>query len=136
MIRTNARLRRALGPPLLAGALGACGDASTAPVIPVATRLELGRDTLTLFVPANTTLTPVVLDQSGAPMAGAAVSFASRDTTTARVDPAGAVTGVAAGETWVVGTSGVAVDSARVTVRYHVLAGETRARVRGADGRD
>ncbi len=136
MICTNARLRRALWPPLLVGALGACGDASTSPVIPVATRLDLGRDTLTLFVPTNTTLTPVVLDQSGAPMAGAAVLLASRDTTTARVDAAGAVTGVAAGETWVVGTSGVAVDSARVTVRYHVLAGEARARVRGTDGRD
>ncbi|HEX6589546.1 MAG TPA: Ig-like domain-containing protein, partial [Longimicrobiales bacterium] len=55
-------------------------------------------------------------DASGAPIAGAAFTWESRDTTVATVDADGTVAGRLVGSTWIVGTHGALSDSALVTV--------------------
>ena len=57
-----------------------------------------------------------VHDANGHPVAGAEIAWASGDTAVARVDSAGLVTGVSAGETTVTAASGSVAGEARLTV--------------------
>ncbi|HEX6589667.1 MAG TPA: Ig-like domain-containing protein [Longimicrobiales bacterium] len=61
-------------------------------------------------------------DASGAPIAGAAFTWASRDTTVATVDADGTVAGRLVGSAWIVGTHGALSDSALVTVTAGAVA--------------
>ncbi|MDQ6831637.1 MAG: Ig-like domain-containing protein [Gemmatimonadota bacterium] len=61
-------------------------------------------------------LTVTVKDLRGHLIAGAPVSFVSYDATIARVNAAGVVTGVSAGDTKILVTSGAVSDSARIRV--------------------
>lgn len=143
MERNPSRSRRSAGCILMVLGLFSCSDASgpegdtrKQEVTPIATRMQLSQKSITLVVPATSIVSGVVLDQTGAVMPAAVVTFTSRDSTTVRVDGSGLLTAVAAGESWVVAVSGALRDSISVTVRYHVAVNETKARLRGADGQD
>jgi len=117
---------------LLSAACGDFGPAGPEEFVPVPTTLRLtGPSPLVLVVPAAADLQATVTDQAGQPMSGEAVSFVSRDTTTATVSTAGRVTAVASGEVWVVASSGSLRDSVRVETRYYVLDGAAIGRIRG-----
>lgn len=121
-----------------AAILAACSDGghptAVTPDPPVPTRLEITEESITVVVPATRSLTAVVRDQRGEVMAQV-VTFTSRDPTTARVDGS-SLAAVAPGETWVVATAGALTDSVPVVVRYDVLAGEARLRIRTSRGKD
>lgn len=126
-----------LGVLLAVAFAAACSDADPAAVRedPVATHIEIVDRDLTLFIPASKTLVSVVRDQWGAVMT-APVTYASRDSSTARVEGGTTLVAVAPGETRLVATAGRAVDSTSVVVRYEVLSGEARVRIRSTKGMD
>ncbi len=128
------RAKRALIGALVTGSFmaGACKDGGTTPFVPVATGLAVSAPDKQVFVESSIQLSGAVRDQEGSPMTTEPILWISRDPTTAAVDSTGTVRGVAAGEVWIVATSGLLADSVRIDVRYHVFADEVRVRVRGA----
>ena len=128
------RAKRALIGALVTGSFmaGACKDGGTTPFVPVATGLAVSAPDKQVFVESSIQLSAAVRDQEGSPMTTEPILWISRDPTTAAVDSTGTVRGVAAGEVWIVATSGLLADSVRIDVRYHVFADEVRVRVRGA----
>ena len=130
------RARRATLGALAVGSclVGACKDSATAPepFVPVATGLTISADEREVYAESEIQFGAAVNDQRGSPMTTQPILWVSRDPTTATVDVDGTVRGVAAGEVWIVATSGALADSVSVDVRFHVLADEVRVRVRGA----
>ena len=102
----------------------ACGgkDAPTGPTegdapTPIATTLTISETALSLSsVGATAQLTATVLDQTGATMSGASVSWASSDTDVAAVSTMGLVTAVATGMANITATLGSLQATAIVTV--------------------
>ena len=116
---------------LLLGVVSCGGDSSpTTPtpgagggttVTPVATSIDVSGGSATggiTFVSLTqaSTLTAIVRDQSGSPIAGAPVTWASSDQAVATVSSAGLVTAVANGTAVITATSGSASGTASVTV--------------------
>ena len=116
---------------LLLGVVSCSGDSSpTTPtpgagggttVTPVATSIDVSGGSATggiTFVSLTqaSTLTAIVRDQSGSPIAGAPVTWASSDQAVATVSSAGLVTAVANGTAVITATSGSASGTASVTV--------------------
>lgn len=113
--------------------LGCDSELSTEPdPIPVPTGLEIQGPTVRLVVGRTARVEAAVQSSKGGAMAGQAITFASRDTTTMTVDSTGTVTGVRAGEAYVVATAGQFRDSALIQVAFDLLPGEGRARLRSA----
>ncbi|HXI33296.1 MAG TPA: hypothetical protein VNH63_04385, partial [Gemmatimonadales bacterium] len=93
-------------------------DTVTVTVAQVATTLAITPDT-TAFNRINDTVTASVVanDARGHPVAGTAITWATRGASIATVDAAGKITSHAAeGTTYIVGTSGLLADSVRVVV--------------------
>lgn len=86
------------------------------PLPAIAASIELSPDSVPLSVGAEVLVSAVVRDASNAEMSGAPVSWLSRQPAIASVNAGGYVTGVAAGSTWIVATSGPVSDSVPVTV--------------------
>lgn len=119
-------------PGLAAALILAACEALEEAAPPVPTTLAvLTRDTM-LFDGATLQLQAEVRDRNGQPITNAAVSWTSRDSSTASVSSAGLLTARAAGETWVVATADQLADSVFIGVRFRVAAGEARVRVQGA----
>lgn len=111
----------------------ACGDDGTAPEDPpVATTVRLTGLERPIFEGDSARLGATVRDQRGAVMAGTPVTWTSRDSTTAVVDTAGVVRGVATGEAWIVAAAGLLADSVAADVRFDVAPGAARVRLTGA----
>jgi hypothetical protein len=100
--------------------LVACGDSTTAPVVPpapVATSIVLSAMSLSFSsIGATQQLSATVKAQNGATMSGASVSWASSAASVATVSSSGAVTSVADGTATITATSGSASGTAAVTV--------------------
>jgi hypothetical protein len=119
------------------GALVACGDGDGGtgppqPPTPVATSIVLKTHDADVSLGAIITLTAEVRDQSGQIMPTAPITWTSRDPAMASVTASGSVRGELAGETWIVASSGLLADSARVQTRFVVAPGEARLRMTGA----
>lgn len=88
-------------------AVGGCGGdgngGGTGPT-PVFTTLEVNPTTVNVAVTGTQALTARALDQTGNPMSGLTVTYASSDQTKATVTQAGVVTGVAAGTAQITAT--------------------------------
>jgi hypothetical protein len=100
--------------------LVACGDSTTAPVVPpapVATSIVLSAMSLSFSsIGATQQLSATVKAQNGATTSGASVSWASSAASVATVSSSGAVTSVADGTATITATSGSASGTAAVTV--------------------
>lgn len=119
-------------PLVLLGSLSGCGDDSTGPSsVPAAVRISPLSEPV--IVGATVSLSATVLDDTGRAMSGIGVEWASRDTTTVTVDASGGVTAVRMGEGWVVARAGSLSDSVLVDVRFALVPGEGRIRVRGSE---
>ena len=107
----------------------ACGgkDAPTGPTedgtpTPVATTLTLSATVLSFStLGATEQLTPTVLDQNGATLSGASVSWASSASTVASVSSTGLITALADGTATITATSGSATGTASVIVQQAAL---------------
>lgn len=100
---------------VLLGTLTSCRD-TTGP--PVATTIALSSTSLTFAsLDEVQPLIATVLDQGGATLMGATVTWMSSATSVATVSPAGVVTAVANGAATITATSGSATGSASVTVQ-------------------
>jgi plastocyanin len=88
-------------------AVGGCGGdgngGGTGPT-PVFTTLEVNPTTVNVAVTGTQALTARALDQTGNPMSGLTVTYASSDQTKATVTQAGVVTGVAVGTAQITAT--------------------------------
>lgn len=104
---TGHRIRRGLGVFVAISiiiVLAACGS-STASSGPASIAIvDLGK-VFAMVVGTNVTLRTVVNDAAGNNIANAVVSFTSRKPQVAIVDGAGAVTGVASGNTYIVAST-------------------------------
>ena len=112
-----ARLRRLAGTlTVLASALfAACGDDPVEP--PVATTITVTPASAAFSAQGETAqFTATVLDQNGAAMAGAPVSWSSSDNAVATVSSTGLVTAAGNGAATITAASGGASGSASVTV--------------------
>jgi alpha-tubulin suppressor-like RCC1 family protein len=105
---------------VLIASLGCAGSESptgTEEPVPVATRVSLSPEVVLLTEVGSTSqLTATVLDQRGAPMMSAPVSWASSSPTVATVSAGGLVTAVSNGEATIAVTAGTATGTTSVTV--------------------
>lgn len=101
-----------------------CGTASTTVrvvlVVAVPTSVTVSPPSVALRVGDSVPLTATVYDQAGQILAGAAVTFASADTSVATVSTSGVVSGVALGSTSVTASGG----AARAAVPVHVISND------------
>lgn len=109
---------------------GGCGDSSTGGVVvigPVPDQVIVTPVTRTLLIGESAQLSASVLDEDGAAIVAATVTWASQNPTLATVTSAGLVTGVSAGITLVTATAqsggGEASGSSAITVEDDVQAG-------------
>lgn len=108
---------RANGTASITATVDASSASRLVTVSQVATSIQLSTDTLNFTSLGDTaTVTATVLDASGQPMAGAAVMWASSDTSVSVVDSIGVVTSRANGTATITATSGAAVVTASVAV--------------------
>lgn len=114
--------RRAWFGLLLAGLVLGCSDGGTGPdkTVPVAT-VQIQGMPEELYVGATAQLTGTAHDANGAALAGRDMSWISSDTTIARVDAQGMVTGRAAGDAVIVATSESRSATATVRVRLETV---------------
>ena len=126
-----ATARRSLALRLFTFAgMAAAGCQGTEPD-PVPTALHVIGPTQRLAI-GSTFVLKANVEAGATTLTTATVTWASRDSTTATVDPAGNLTAKRAGEAWVVGTSGPVKDSALVEVAFATAAGQGQMRVRSA----
>ncbi len=105
---------------LLVGMIAGCGDSSTDPPDPaVATTVTLSPSTLNFSSVGETQqLTATVLDQDGARISGASVTWVPSSSSVASVSSTGLVTAVANGTATITATSGTASGTASVVVVF------------------
>jgi uncharacterized protein YjdB len=116
----NTRKTRfaAISAIMAAFALAGCDDSPTDPPLdPVAADVQVSPDEATLlFIGATADLSATVIDEAGAPISGAQVSWSTSDAEVATVSAEGSVTAVANGSVTITASSGDAQGSADITV--------------------
>ena len=105
------------GSALIIGSAGGVADTIPVTVRQVAATVTATPSALTLKVNTTAQLSATVADSGGALIAAAVVTWRSENSSVARVDAAGLVTGVEGGTTSIIATSGSAADTVVVTVR-------------------
>ena len=96
-----------------------CGDDGTAPIdTPQAVSVSINPDTVTLPIGESHQVTVLALDSAGSVILGAPFVFAIADSTIARVNSSGRVSGTGPGTTTLVAVSGEASASVPVQVFY------------------
>lgn len=100
---------------LTALVLASCGGGGTEPS-PVLTTISLSLTPPTIFIGASANAIPSGLDQNNAPIATGPITWSTGSTAIATVNVNGVVTGVGAGTTDVIATSGTRQGKATITV--------------------